>query len=247
MPRKLWTYDRLIELLKNTELELVWTEKEFNDNKQDNRTKSGKLRILIKHSCTCSKLRDITSLQKSIKNNNYLCGGGYRGICLKMYGQTFNEDLTKKYCSGCKNMLLLNNFGFYNGTFRSNCNTCCRQSEKKYREKNIKNRLKVALKGCVSATISRNDKGREHEFNIDLEYVLELWEKCNGICVRFKKKMSILDNDKWLVSIDRIDSNKGYIKGNVQLVCSLYNQMKMDRTEEDMDEAFAQLKIAVNN
>ena len=59
--------------------------------------------------------------------------------------------------------------------------------------------------------------------------------------------MSLLDGDKWKVSIDRIDSSKGYIKGNVQLVCVLYNLMKNKLPEEEMDEAFDQLKLAYSN
>lgn len=35
------------------------------------------------------------------------------------------------------------------------------------------------------------------------------------------------------VSVDRIDSNKGYVKGNVELVSSLVNQMKNDLDREE--------------
>jgi hypothetical protein len=244
--KKGWTYDRVIELLKNTGFIMVWTEKEFIDSKQHNKNARGELFSLIKHSCGCCKLRKLNSLKNSIKKNHYSCGSN--GICLKLNGQTFNEDKTKKYCTRCKCMLLLNDFYMFpSGRFNSSCYTCVRNRQKEYREKNINNRLDIILYGCQTNNTVRNNRGREHEFNIDLEYLLELWEKCNGICFRFKKKMSILDGDVWLVSVDRIDPSRGYIKGNVQLVSWTYNLMKGDKTEEDMDEVFAQFKIAVNN
>ena len=38
---------------------------------------------------------------------------------------------------------------------------------------------------------------------------------------------------KFTASLDRIDSNKGYIKGNVQWVHKDVNTMKMDHTQEE--------------
>lgn len=122
-------------------------------------------------------------------------------------------------------------------------------SAKRRREGSIIGRFKNILHGAKSRKWTKNQEPekRKKEYNIDLDYLLELWEKCNGICFRFKKKMTTLDNDLWLVSIDRIDSKKGYMKGNVQLVSSLYNQMKMNRTEEEMDKVFDQLKLVYSN
>tara|TARA_B100000927_G_C16401331_1_gene443519 strand:+ start:166 stop:1095 length:930 start_codon:yes stop_codon:yes gene_type:complete len=250
-----WTYNRLIELLKNTGFTLLWNEKEFDENCKNNRTERGVLQILIEHSCGCYRLRSIHLIQKSIKRNSYLCGNGggnssdgSRGFCKKINGQTYNEDKTKKYCIKCKNMLLLHNF-FEDkpGKLYCICTPCLRLKEKEFREKNIKNRLIFILRSSRKTTKTRIKRGREHDFNIDLEYVLELWEKCNGICFRYKKKMSILDGDMWLVSIDRIDPKKGYIKGNVQLVSWLYNRMKWKNTEEEMDQAFDQLRLVYSN
>lgn len=36
------------------------------------------------------------------------------------------------------------------------------------------------------------------------------------------------------VSVDRIDSNKGYLKDNVQLVCMVINQMKSDLNLDEL-------------
>ncbi len=43
----------------------------------------------------------------------------------------------------------------------------------------------------------------------------------------------------WAPSIDRIDGSKGYVPGNVRVVCLLYNQMRSNHRDEDL------LKVAV--
>ncbi len=49
--------------------------------------------------------------------------------------------------------------------------------------------------------------------------------------------ISILGNKNLkTISIDRIDSSKGYVRGNVQLVCWVVNQMKNDLTNDELTE-----------
>ncbi|KKL74133.1 hypothetical protein LCGC14_2067940 [marine sediment metagenome] len=62
-------------------------------------------------------------------------------------------------------------------------------------------------------------------FDLDLEYLKQLWNDCNGFCsmtgVPMLKKSD--GNDPFVVCIDRIIPEKGYIKGNVRLVSLWYN------------------------
>ena len=79
------------------------------------------------------------------------------------------------------------------------------------------------------------DKHREipHEFNLTNEYLVELWNKQNHKCaltgVDLIHKWGYLAS----ISIDRIDSNQGYIIGNVQLICKGINMMKNDHIQQE--------------
>lgn len=67
--------------------------------------------------------------------------------------------------------------------------------------------------------------------NIDKKYLHYLWDKQNGKCAISGIDMTYISNQGRIptnVSVDRIDSSKGYIIGNVQLVCMAVNQMKND-------------------
>ncbi len=82
----------------------------------------------------------------------------------------------------------------------------------------------------------------KNEINIDKKYLKELWEKQKGICpytgikMILPKTTSQLHQIKSLkkASLDRIDSSKGYLKGNVEFVCMAINNAKNNFKKEEM-------------
>jgi hypothetical protein len=78
-------------------------------------------------------------------------------------------------------------------------------------------------------------KSRTLPFEISMNYVWELYKKQNGICALsgVKLSMPLSHRDKsYTASLDRIDSSKGYIEGNVQWVHKDVNIMKQDLPDE---------------
>lgn len=76
-------------------------------------------------------------------------------------------------------------------------------------------------------------KRRFKEVNIDLEYLKELWKNQRGICPYTGLELVLPQDNNihnidlpYRASLDRIDSLKGYIKGNVQYVSTPINYMK---------------------
>lgn len=77
--------------------------------------------------------------------------------------------------------------------------------------------------------------GLDHEINT--EYLRGLYHGQNGQCALSGIPMTIRakrgSDGFWKsVSIDRIDSNSGYVIGNVQLTCTGVNLMKKDMPNE---------------
>lgn len=75
------------------------------------------------------------------------------------------------------------------------------------------------------------------DFDITVDYLLQLWKQQNGICAMSGIPMTTKRYNGRIptnVSIDKIDRNKGYTIGNVQLVCMACNQIKSDWSDEVM-------------
>jgi hypothetical protein len=66
---------------------------------------------------------------------------------------------------------------------------------------------------------------------ITWQHLEELWNKQEGLCAYSGEPLTHEANLPNTVSLDRIDSSKDYLLGNVQLVCAIVNRMKMDMTE----------------
>lgn len=88
------------------------------------------------------------------------------------------------------------------------------------------------------------------EFDIDLEYIKKLWIIQNGICPYTGFEMILPEtthnhskiHSLKKASLDRIDSTKGYIKGNVEFVCMLINFAKNQFTKNEVIHFISELK-----
>jgi len=89
--------------------------------------------------------------------------------------------------------------------------------------------------------------------DFDCKYLKEIWDKQDGICPYTRIKMLLPKNtvacntvrSPKMASLDRIDSSKGYIKGNVEFVCGSVNLAKNSFTREEMKEFFSQIDLSV--
>jgi hypothetical protein len=72
----------------------------------------------------------------------------------------------------------------------------------------------------------------EHLWNLFLKQE----RKCalSGVEIYFSKRCKPTKDDPQTASLDRIDSSKGYIRGNVQWVHKYVNNMKMSLSEETL-------------
>lgn len=73
---------------------------------------------------------------------------------------------------------------------------------------------------------------REH--NIDPQYVCDIWNQQKGRCAITFQQMTFQIKNLTSASIDRIDSTKGHIKGNIQIVCQWVNYGKKNFPNSDM-------------
>lgn len=77
---------------------------------------------------------------------------------------------------------------------------------------------------------------RKRYKKISSEYVISIYRSQNGLCALSGEKMTHIRGHGHLdtnISIDRIDSSKDYVEGNIQLVCTAVNLMKSRLSQED--------------
>jgi hypothetical protein len=103
----------------------------------------------------------------------------------------------------------------------------CKDCHNKTSKKSYKDNIKIKF-----STLLNNIKKRNKDINIDLNYLLQLYKEQKGRCMKTGRQFDS-SNRLYACSIDRIDNNKGYIKGNIQLVISWYNYSKNSLSDEE--------------
>lgn len=161
--------------------------------------------------------------------------------CMNVYnarefGMKHREENPNRYkvCKKCNQSLNLNKFSLIekwnvnSGTkdICKKCSTKIRQIEKLNRD------WKVDASKLLYKNIKSRCKRTGREFSIELEDII-IPEKCPVFGFELKRE----DKRTWMYapSVDRIDSSKGYIKGNVTVVSRRANILKRDATVEELE------------
>lgn len=96
------------------------------------------------------------------------------------------------------------------------------------------------LRGSINSKVSsarQRAKNKKLDFDIDIDFIQSLWNYQEGKCALTGKPMTYRGKKNSQesfdsFSIDRIDSSKGYVKDNIQLVRwgvnSIKNNMDME-------------------
>lgn len=113
--------------------------------------------------------------------------------------------------------------------YKSVCKGCHRQyvalQKKTYTAlhyRNLDSRFKNLL------TKARTRRTKEVSSTLTPDYLKGLWETQQGLCAYSRVPLQLEANHPHAISLDRVDSNKGYQEGNLQLVSASVNRMKQE-------------------
>ena len=108
-----------------------------------------------------------------------------------------------------------------------NRNTHYRETTVIWYSRSISNRLRYMIQMG-----RKRARQKQIEWNIELPFLLRLWEKQQAKCAYSVVPFTYEDNHPHTVSLDRIDSQKGYTEDNVQFVCTIVNYIKQRYPEK---------------
>ena len=101
---------------------------------------------------------------------------------------------------------------------------------------NIMTKAMARLSGNIhSACYIKYNRGKDCHNEMTIAHLRELYSKQNGKCFYKDVTMKLENNlkkDPLLISVDRIDSTKGYMEGNVVLCCLGMNWLKNIHDEQ---------------
>ncbi len=160
-------------------------------------------------------------------------------------------------CNHC-GKTVLKPAGEYNRRIKLNktkfyCNNKCSSSVPEVVEKLISNKSNYNISNHSSnrrdnfsdfrwyMKTMRMRTGKVDKFDIDLQYLKDLWESQKGICPFTKEPITLRTHTNckekilpYTASIDRIDCSKGYIKGNIRFISLIANFARNNFTDEDV-------------
>ena len=169
----------------------------------------------------------------------------------KLFGET-------RTCSKCKETKIIFKFHWksenYKGILRRRLQAECGECREKQRHEKYSASPEIFIMRSVQ-TIRQESarlKKRRKRVTLTMDQFMEEWrqqfKKFGMICPLSGQEMTYVQGLGVIqtnISIDRIDSDKDYEKGNVQFICRRVNSMKQEFSKEDL--VFWSRAITVNH
>lgn len=151
----------------------------------------------------------------------------------------------EKKCFKCKSFKITDEFARNKSTFdgfAKVCKECFKNydaTKKHYANKIFKNKTDLLFNFKTRMSYFKlKSKMKNLEFNIDEHYLMDLYKKQNGKCyfsgIDIKHNKDFLNYDS--ISIERLNPDMGYTKGNVVLSCFSLNSFKGMMTEREFKD-----------
>lgn len=170
---------------------------------------------------------------------------------------TIEVSMNTQQCNKCNEIKAIDKFGVTKvpkvtlnyknkqAAIRKTCLACEAERAREFRKKHKNYRGSGKLKSIpdehkfLMSTIrakvqhaKQNIKRLNRPFDIDADYIYDLWKQQNNQCVYTGEQFKIVKGHPANLSIDKIVPELGYVKGNIQLVCWAINRAKGDLTHE---------------
>lgn len=126
---------------------------------------------------------------------------------------------------------------------QAQCKDCNRVRSNKWRSEN-KSKAAVAmgnyrqtLEGCIRERFHNahhRARDKDYEFNISVEFLIKLFNDQKGLCALSGYEMNYISGSSYKMSLDRIDSSKGYTIDNVQWITWQVNNLKGNLEESEL-------------
>ncbi len=164
----------------------------------------------------CLKCEKLLPLEKFGKNKKSKDGHFYRCIeCEKKRKKDFYEDGYKLIMSE-------------------------RQESRKPYNRFYHNNMNIFK--CRFRTAKQRARKKGFEFDLTLDYLFELYNKQNGICYITGVKLSLEKHHHNTISIDRIDSKKGYVVSNIGICTDFINIAKSNYELDELLNILREIK-----
>ena len=150
-----------------------------------------------------------------------------------------NGDLLCNTCKKYKNMNDFNRTKSFIDRFQReySCKECNYKRKQKANFESGENIPAFIRKAFNSCKYRYSKSNKNLNFDITVEDIFNKIKEQNGNCAILGIKMTyfrVRGKIHTNMSVDRIDSSKGYIKSNIQLTCHIANIMKMDLSMKDL-------------
>lgn len=188
---------------------------------------------------TCNKEFSITP-SRAKKNKRHTCSKE----CMGKLTSLLNSKRIKTNCDSCGKEIFYKKSHFKNRKYH----ICSHDCHAKIKSQSIRGdsnpkALKLGTKERIFWDRYIDYKSRSSirglEFDLTDDFLLKLYDDQNGLCYYTGYPLK-LDGDISFdtMSLDRVDSSKGYIKGNVVFCLNCINRMKGDADLPKIYEVF---------